>query len=54
MLGKHRNKRSAIGRTVGRAVRWIDDWTVEAFNPRTRSVRNAFPSNAARSESYPR
>jgi hypothetical protein len=33
MLGKHRSTRSMIGRTVGRAVRWIDDWTVEAFNP---------------------
>jgi len=32
-LGKHRSTRSMIGRTLGRAVRWIDDWTVEAFNP---------------------
>jgi hypothetical protein len=29
MLGRHRTKRSMIGR----AIRWIDDWTVEAFNP---------------------
>jgi len=28
-LGKHRSTRTLIGR----AIRWIDDWTVEAFNP---------------------
>ncbi|PRY34347.1 hypothetical protein [Umezawaea tangerina] len=33
MTAKHRIRRSTMGRTVGRAFRWIDDWTVEAFNP---------------------
>jgi hypothetical protein len=27
-----RNRSTTAGR-LGRAVRWIDDWTVEAFNP---------------------
>jgi hypothetical protein len=26
-------RRSLVGAGLGRAVRWIDDWTVEAFNP---------------------
>jgi hypothetical protein len=28
-----RGNRSSVGSTLGRAVRWFDDWTVEAFNP---------------------
>jgi hypothetical protein len=28
-----RTTRIVVGRTLGRAVRWVDDWTVEAFNP---------------------
>jgi len=28
-----RTTRMTVGRTFGRAVRWVDDWTVEAFNP---------------------
>lgn len=28
-----RSAGTTAGRTLGRAVRWVDDWTVEAFNP---------------------
>ncbi len=37
-----RRNRSVQADRLGRAIRWIDDWTVEAFNPvypRSRVVR---------------
>ncbi|GAA4029176.1 hypothetical protein GCM10022247_62790 [Allokutzneria multivorans] len=31
--GGHLARRGRVRTGLGRAVRWIDDWTVEAFNP---------------------